>query len=253
MNYSEVLVIFYQLVLLFSVGSISGWILEVFWRRFFGLSRRWINPGFMSGPWLPLYGFGFILLYSICRLELPPALNALIFLFLLTALEFLAGLISVYHFRIRLWDYRQNKGNILGLICPLYSFLWMLLGLFFLWGIYPFLDSAVFFVGINPEFSFFLGLYGGTFGLDLWQSMDLAERIKNFVRESEEKWMVDFEIFKLELRDRIPGKLVNKTRYLLPFYGELGSSLRERLERHRLNIPKPLAPLKRVLRRGEDS
>lgn len=239
----------YQYVLLFFAGSVAGWGLEVVWRRFFGQARRWINPGFLSGPWLPLYGFGTILLFEICRLELPLFLNALIFFLLLTILEFLAGLLSVYHFQIRLWDYRGNRGNILGIICPLYSVLWMLLGLGFQAGIFPYLDAAVFFITRNPEFSFFLGLYGGTFGVDLWQSMDLAARIKAFVRESGEKWHVDFEGFKLELRDRIPGKLVNKTRYLLPFYGELGGSLRERLERHRLNLPRPFEPLKRALRK----
>jgi hypothetical protein len=253
MTFTAILVCLYQYVLLFFAGSVAGWGLEVVWRRFFGQARRWINPGFMSGPWLPLYGFGTILLYEICRLEYPVLLNALVFFFLLTALEFLAGLISVYHFRIRLWDYRRNRGNILGIVCPLYSILWMFLGLGFQARIFPYLDTAVSFVARNPEFSFFLGLYGGTFGLDLWQSLDLAARIKAFVRESGEKWHVDYESFKLELRDRIPGKLVNKTRYLLPFYGELGSSLRERLERHRRNLPRPLNPLKRALRKRKKS
>ena len=253
MSISSVIITFYQLVVLFSVGSIAGWGLEVVWRRYFGQARRWINPGFMSGPWLPLYGFGSILLFAICHLGFPVYLNALIFFVLLTVLEFIAGVITVYHFNIRLWDYRQNRGNILGLICPLYSVLWMILGIVFQLGIYPFLDSAVFFVGIHPELSFFLGLYGGTFGLDLWQSLNLAGRIKSFVRESGEKWLVDFERFKLELREHLPGRLMNKHRYLLPFYGETGGSLRERLERHRHNLPRPLSPLKKALERREKS
>ena len=51
--------IFLTLAFLFFIGAILGWGLEVFYRRFFSKAnpeRRWINPGFCTGPWLPLYG-----------------------------------------------------------------------------------------------------------------------------------------------------------------------------------------------------
>ncbi|MFR2966298.1 MAG: putative ABC transporter permease [Anaerovoracaceae bacterium] len=52
---------------LFAMGSLLGWCLEVVYRRFSpaNKSRRWINPGFMTGPYLPIYGFGLIALYLI--------------------------------------------------------------------------------------------------------------------------------------------------------------------------------------------
>ena len=46
---------------LFFIGSCLGWCMEVFFRRFFSRAnpeRKWINPGFLAGPYLPLYGFG---------------------------------------------------------------------------------------------------------------------------------------------------------------------------------------------------
>ena len=48
--------IFLILTFLFFIGSIGGWILELFFRKI--ASRgKWINPGFLVGPYLPLYGF----------------------------------------------------------------------------------------------------------------------------------------------------------------------------------------------------
>ena len=57
---------------LFFIGSVSGWVIELFFRRFISLAnpeRKWINPGFCTGPYLPLYGFGLCILYLIASLE----------------------------------------------------------------------------------------------------------------------------------------------------------------------------------------
>ena len=46
---------------LFFIGSCLGWGIEVIFRKFFSHSNpqhKWINPGFLTGPYLPLYGFG---------------------------------------------------------------------------------------------------------------------------------------------------------------------------------------------------
>ena len=46
---------------LFFIGSCLGWGIEVVFRKFFSHSNpqhKWINPGFLAGPYLPLYGFG---------------------------------------------------------------------------------------------------------------------------------------------------------------------------------------------------
>ena len=58
------------LAFLFAIGSLLGWCLEVVYRRFSpnNKSRRWINPGFLIGPYLPLYGFGLTALYLLACL-----------------------------------------------------------------------------------------------------------------------------------------------------------------------------------------
>ena len=45
--------VFLTLTYLFFIGSVSGWVLELFFRKFFSSSNpehKWINPGFCTGP-----------------------------------------------------------------------------------------------------------------------------------------------------------------------------------------------------------
>ena len=46
---------------LFFIGCLIGWEIELIYRRFLSKNnpeRKWINPGFLIGPWLPIYGSG---------------------------------------------------------------------------------------------------------------------------------------------------------------------------------------------------
>lgn len=47
---------FLILAFLFFIGCTAGWVLELFYRRFAptNKSHKWINPGFLNGPYLPL-------------------------------------------------------------------------------------------------------------------------------------------------------------------------------------------------------
>ena len=59
---------FLKLAFLFCIGSLLGWCIEVLFRRFFS-AKKWINPGFLVGPYLPLYGFSLCTLYLLAMLE----------------------------------------------------------------------------------------------------------------------------------------------------------------------------------------
>ena len=48
--------LFLSFVSIFFIGSTTGWIIELFFRRF--AHGKWVNPGFLVGPYLPIYGFG---------------------------------------------------------------------------------------------------------------------------------------------------------------------------------------------------
>ena len=128
------------LAYLFFVGSISGWVLELFFRKWFSSSNpehKWINPGFCTGPYLPIYGFGLCALYLLALLGretgLDGSIQGRVLLFLgmavsMTLIEYIGGLLLLKGAKIRLWDYSNCRGNVQGLICPLFSFFWALLG-----------------------------------------------------------------------------------------------------------------------------
>ncbi len=251
-NLAKTLYFFLQYLLLFSIGTTGGWFIELLWRRYVTGNKRWINPGFLQGPWLPLYGFGTIALYLLSSLNLPVYLLAVFFFVGLTVLEYIAGLIFIRYFKIKLWDYSGNRGNVGGLICPLYSFLWTLLGLFFYFFLYSGLSRMIEGLYNYLQLSFFVGLYAGLFAVDVWQSFNIAGRIKAFVNDTEDKWPIDFESFKLELRDKVRVGFKNHTRFFLPFRGELGITFRDALKVHTINLSQKLKPLKKVIQKRSD-
>lgn len=46
----------------FCVYALIGWLYEVFWMRFVVSPHKWINRGVLYGPFLPIYGFGMLIL-----------------------------------------------------------------------------------------------------------------------------------------------------------------------------------------------
>lgn len=83
------------------MGALCGWVLELFFRRF--AHGKWVNPGFLHGPYLPLYGFGLVLLYLVASIPLDgiaqPWLRYVVLLAIIcvvmTAIEYLAGIICI--------------------------------------------------------------------------------------------------------------------------------------------------------------
>ena len=61
--------IFLTLAYLFFIGSVFGWVLELFYRNLTQKHSKWINPGFCTGPYLPIYGFGLCLLFLLASQE----------------------------------------------------------------------------------------------------------------------------------------------------------------------------------------
>lgn len=84
---------------LFVIGSLLGWIIELFFRRFIS-QKKWMNPGFLTGPYLPIYGFGVLLLYGVSNLSLgitneilDVVIHVIVIGICMTIIELIAGLI----------------------------------------------------------------------------------------------------------------------------------------------------------------
>ena len=131
--------------LVFCVFSIIGYIIELTYRSF--MTKKIINPGFMTGFVVPLYGFGAVILNIICDIISNVNLNSkVIFVFilsivLLSLLEYITGYILLYIFNIRLWDYSMRKYNINGFVCLRFSIYWGILSLAYYLFIFNFINK----------------------------------------------------------------------------------------------------------------
>ena len=189
--------VFLTLTYLFFIGSVSGWVLELFFRKLFSSSNpehKWINPGFCTGPYLPIYGFGLCTLYLLALLGGKTGLDgsiqgrALLFLGMaisMTLIEYIGGLLLLKGAKIRLWDYSNRRGNIQGLICPLFSFFWALLGAAYYFLIHPHILTALAWLSENLAFSFVIGLFFGVFLVDMASSAHWVSRVKAFADEND--------------------------------------------------------------------
>lgn len=202
--------VFLIFAFLFFIGSLSGWVLEVLFRRFLSAAnpeRRWINPGFCTGPYLPLYGVGLCLLYLIAQLEthlvVGSALTSRLLIFLImavcmTAIEYIAGVISLKFTKVRLWDYSGEWGNIQGIICPKFSLFWAILGALYYFLIHPYILGALEWLSRNLAFSFAIGLFFGVFLVDVVESAQLVAKLKKYAEEN--NVIVRYEAIKAEIR-----------------------------------------------------
>ena len=201
---------FILLAFLFMAGSLLGWCIEVLFRKRFSSDNpehKWVNPGFLTGPYLPLYGFGLTALYLIASLEnydliTSPFWNKIVlFLFMalcMTVIEYIAGLVCVKILKVKLWDYSDCWGNIQGIICPLFSFFWAILGALYYFLVHPYILGALEWLSNNLAFSFAIGFFYGIFLLDLVQSTRMVVRLKRFA--DEKQILIRYEDLKEHLR-----------------------------------------------------
>ncbi len=191
---NEAFRIFLTIVSLFVLGSVVGYIIELFWRRFVS-QHHWVNPGFLVGPYLPIYGFGTLALYGInAGIELIPfpedmawlkIISSIVLIALaLTLIEFIAGLIFIKGFKIKLWDYSKIKGNIMGIICPLYSLFWLAAGAIYYFLLNKPLVDFVTFLSNNTAYYFFVGIIIGMIIVDFCYSMHVASALHKFAKEN---------------------------------------------------------------------
>lgn len=114
---------FYSLLWFFFFYAFLGWCSEVCFAAI--KNGRFVNRGFLNGPWCPIYGFG-VCIVVLC---LEPLRGNIILLFLgsvvLTSLlELVTGFALEKLFHQKWWDYSRMPLNIGGYICLLFSLLW---------------------------------------------------------------------------------------------------------------------------------
>ena len=111
------------------------WLFFFFFYSFFGWcfestyvslhEKRFVNRGFIRGPFLPLYGTGALMMLIVSM----PFQDNLILTYVAgcvgaTVLEYITGVLMETLFKVRYWDYSHKKFNFQGQICLESSLVW---------------------------------------------------------------------------------------------------------------------------------
>ncbi len=128
---------FYQAVLLFGAYSLLGWLIEVAYRS--ASQRRFINAGFLHGPFIPIYGFGaaFISVMEQYVGSYHIVVRLLIYGVAVSLIEYVVGYLFEKFFKLKLWDYSNSRFNIHGRVCLLFSLFWTTMAFLFVTFIHP--------------------------------------------------------------------------------------------------------------------
>ena len=104
------------LFLLFIIYSVIGWLLEVFGKV--AEQQRFINRGFLIGPYCPIYGVGCLLLIHLLK-NYKDDLVILFFMSMVicSILEYITSYLMEKIFKARWWDYSRRRFNLNGRIC----------------------------------------------------------------------------------------------------------------------------------------
>ena len=135
-----------DLVLLFFAYALLGWCIEVTLKYF--QFHRFINRGFLTGPWLPIYGSGAVLITlavdGLAPLESSVGTTFALSFVLCGTVEYLTSFALEKRYHARWWDYSQKPMNLHGRV-------WI--GNLILFGLGGVLIAEV----LNPVF---LGVFG---------------------------------------------------------------------------------------------
>jgi len=128
---------FFYYIVLFAAYCFAGWVAEVIYRSV--TQRKFVNAGFLFGPFLPIYGIGAFLVLALERVlqDWPMAVRFAAFGLVITLLEYSAGYLSEKIFKLKLWDYSEKRFNLHGYVCLSFSLLWTLLATGFALFVHP--------------------------------------------------------------------------------------------------------------------
>jgi uncharacterized membrane protein len=162
--------------------SFVGWIIEVLYRSH--RERRFVNAGFLSGPFVPIYGFGAVIItaVSVEAETLPPVLGWFITLFSPTVLEYFGSWLMEKIFKLKLWDYRGERLNLNGRICLKFSVYWAFFAALLVLVIQPAVFTRIMIFG--PYLSHFIA--GGllaVFVVDVNHSVRAIFNFKTFQKD----------------------------------------------------------------------
>lgn len=218
---------------LFVIYAFMGWCMEVILCSVD--TGRFVNRGFLNGPYCPIYGFGMLIIIT----ALTPIEDNLILLFagsmvLCSALELVTGRGLKTLFHATWWDYSQKPFNFHGYICLQTSLAWGAGGVFMMRIIHPIILKQVDFIPLKPGI-FLLGVIYILMAVDLIatvltilnlnKDLERMNKIAALMQESSDA-----------LAEKIGNRAIRSSRRLEPKMEEIQANLaklRAEIDAHR--------------------
>lgn len=110
-------------IFIFYIYCFLGWIIEssIVSIR----TKKLVNRGFLKIPMLPIYGFGSVMmLFVSLPIKDKPILIYFVGMIAATILEYISAVLIENIFKIKYWDYTEDKFNFQGRICLESSLFW---------------------------------------------------------------------------------------------------------------------------------
>ena len=191
--------------ILFLIYSFIGWCIEVV--NSLIIEKKFINRGFMLGPYCPIYGISSIIMIF----YLNQYKNNIITVFLLAVvvcsiMEYIVSYFMEKLFNARWWDYSTRKFNINGRVCLINAFLFGLLGVLLVYIINPILMNILLklkpFILITINIVLML-----TFIADYIISMNVTYKLKNTIKKIKKD---NTEEISTKVKELLENKLLNR-------------------------------------------
>jgi len=144
-----------SMILFFFCFSMIGWLWEVVIH--FIQYGSWVNRGVLSGPWLPIYGSGCVLVLLLLlpkkfkKITDNPALTFLLIMLICTIIEYFTSVYLELTKGTRWWDYTGFLFNINGRVCFEGSLFFGLGGTACIYLVAPALDKLFSFIPKNTR------------------------------------------------------------------------------------------------------
>ena len=106
---------FPTVALWFAAYCFLGWVWESVYRSF--RSKKLVNSGFLTGPYVPIYGFGALLYSLLMHFTLNPVILFFVGGISACILEYFTSWLLEKLFHARWWDYSKSSMNINGRVC----------------------------------------------------------------------------------------------------------------------------------------
>lgn len=168
---------FLSYFLLFFIYAILGWIME---STLVSIeSKKFINRGFLIGPYCPIYGFGGLII----TLYLTQYKENIITVFFLSViicsiLEYITSYLMEKIFKARWWDYSERKFNLNGRICGENAIAFGIVSILVLYFLNPLIESIL--TKFNTNTIIIITIIGLIiFTIDTIISCNIVSKLKN--------------------------------------------------------------------------